>query len=120
MAQTLANARAGRRRRYRILEHTADVGIEAWGESAPEAFAAAAEAMYSLVARRRRVRERVEREVAVEGRDAGGLLGNWLLELLYITEVEGLVFRRFQVHELSPTGLRGTAFGEPLDAERHP
>ena len=119
MAQTLANARAGRRRRYRILEHTADVGIEAWGESAPEAFAAAAEAMYSLVARRRRVRERVEREVAVEGRDAEGLLVNWLLELLYITEVEGLVFRRFQVHELSPAGLRATAFGEPFDPDRH-
>ena len=102
------------------MEHTADVGIEAWGESAAEAFAAAAEAMYSLIARRRRVRERVEMEVAVRGRDLEGLLVNWLLELLYLTEVEGLVFRRFEVHELSTTGLRASAFGEPLDPERHP
>ncbi len=117
MARTVAKAA---RRRYRILEHTADVGIEAWGESAAEAFAAAAEAMYSLIARRRRVRERLEMEVAARGRDLEGLLVNWLLELLYITEVEDLVFRRFQVHELSDTALRASAFGEALDLERHP
>ncbi|MGQ9636037.1 MAG: archease, partial [Bryobacteraceae bacterium] len=52
--------------------------------------------------------------------DVEGLLTAWLLELLFITEVEGLGFRRFEVQEASPTRLVAIAHGEPLDAERHP
>jgi SHS2 domain-containing protein len=43
---------------------------------------------------------------------------NWLLELLLVTEVEGLVFRRFTV-EFEEEHVNGTAIGEPLDEARH-
>jgi SHS2 domain-containing protein len=58
--------------------------------------------------------------VEVEAEDVEGLLTAWLLELLFITEVEGLVFRRFEVQEASPTRLVAVAHGEPLDPARHP
>lgn len=111
-----------RRRRapYRILEHTADVGLEAEGATLAEAFANAAVGMYSIMVRLDRVSERVQRPVEVEAEDVQGLLTAWLLELLFITEVEGLVFRRFDVQEASPRHLAAVAHGEPLDAERHP
>jgi len=58
--------------------------------------------------------------VKVEAEDVEGLLTAWLLELLFITEVEGLVFRRFDVREASSVRLAAVAYGEPLDRERHP
>jgi len=113
---------AARRRRapYRILDHTADVGLEAEGATLAEAFANAATGMYSIMVHLDRVSERVQRPVEVEAEDAEGLLTAWLLELLFITELEGLVFRRFDVREASPRHLAAVAHGEPLDPERHP
>jgi SHS2 domain-containing protein len=117
-----STAPAARRRRapYRILDHTADVGLEAEGATLAEAFANAATAMYSIMVHLNRVSERVQRPVEVEADDAEGLLTAWLLELLFITEVEGLVFRRFCVREASPRHLAAVAHGEPLDPKRHP
>jgi SHS2 domain-containing protein len=109
-----------RPRPYRILDHTADVGLESEGATLAEAFANAATGMYSIMAHLNRVSERVQRRVEVEAEDAEGLLTAWLLELLFITEVEGLVFRRFGIQEASPTHLVAIAHGEPLDPERHP
>jgi SHS2 domain-containing protein len=121
MARRKASDPAPRRRRpYRILDHTADVGVEAQGSTLADAFANAATGMYSIMVHLDRVSNRVQRKVEVEAEDVEGLLTAWLLELLFITEVEGLVFRRFDVQEASPTRLVAIAHGEPLDPERHP
>jgi len=66
------------------------------------------------------VRRVCEPRVEVEAEDVERLLTAWLLELLFITEVEDLVFRRFEVQEASPRRLVAVAHGEPLDRERHP
>ena len=119
-AKRSAPARTHRpRARYRIFDHTADVGLEAEGATLAEAFANAATGMYSIMVRLDRVSERVQRPVEVKADDVQGLLTAWLLELLFITEVENLVFRRFDIQEASPTRLKAVAHGEPLDPERH-
>lgn len=103
---------------FEILEHTADAGIVAHGRTLAEAFAHAAEGMYALMVDLKDVRERDAREINVRAPDLPGLLTAWLLELLFLTETEGLVFRRFEV-ETTGTSLRGRAYGEPLDPEQH-
>jgi SHS2 domain-containing protein len=115
-----AAAAPRRRAPYRILDHTADVGLEAEGATLAEAFANAAAGMYSIMVHLDRVSEKVQRPVKVEAEDVEGLLTAWLLELLFITEVEGLVFRRFDVQEASPARLVAVAHGEPLNPQRHP
>jgi len=105
--------------RYEPLEHTAEAGVIARGATLAEAFANAAEGMYSLVLELEGVREREEREVALEGESLESLLADWLQELVFLTETEGLVFRRFAVDELSEAGLRARAWGERFDPERH-
>jgi len=121
MVKRSAAARPRRRRApYRILDHTADVGLEAEGSTLAEVFANVATGMYSIMVHLDRVSERVQRPLEVKAEDAEGLLTAWLLELLFITEVEGLVFRRFDVQEASPRYLAAVAHGEPLDPQRHP
>ena len=104
---------------YELLEHTADAGVIAHGQSLAEAFCHAAEGMYSLMVEPSTVEERESRQVAVMAEDAEGLLVAWLLELLFLTETQDMVFRRFTVDEIGPTKLRGSAYGEPLDLSRH-
>ena len=104
---------------FEVFDHTADVGIVARGVTLTEAFANAARGMFSLMVDLDRVAERDERRVEVEADDLEGLVVHWLSELLFISEVDGLVFRRFDVDGLSDTKLAARAYGEPLDIERH-
>ena len=105
--------------RYEPLDHTSEAGIIAHGKTLAEAFANAAEGMYALMLDLDGVQEREERTVEVNGETQEDLLVDWLLELLFLTETEGIVFRRFQVDALTATHLRGRAWGEPFDPERH-
>lgn len=105
---------------FDVIDHTADVGIVARGETLAETFANAATGMFSLMVDLEEVAEREERRLSVQAPDLEGLLVAWLSELLFILEVEDLVFGRFEVEEMSPTALAGRALGERLDRERHP
>ena len=104
---------------FEFFDHTADVGMIARGATLEEAFANTAKGMFALMVDLERVAEREERRVEVTADDAEGLLVNWLAELLYISEVDGLVFRHFDIEEAGETRLAARAFGEALDLERH-
>jgi SHS2 domain-containing protein len=101
------------------LEHTSEEGVIARGSTLAEAFEQAAEGMYTLMLDLGGVAEVDERAIDLSGESHEALLVDWLLELLFLTETEGLVFRRFAVDELTDARLRGRAWGEPFDAERH-
>ncbi|HLF70778.1 MAG TPA: archease [Dehalococcoidia bacterium] len=103
---------------FEVFEHTADAGVIAEGRTLPEVFVEAAKGMYSLMVSLPTVRPDLRREVDAEGNDLEHLLTNWLLELLMLTETEGLVFSEFHV-SIADGKLHGVAGGESLDEARH-
>ncbi len=107
------------RPRYESLEHTSEAGIIARGATLAEAFANVAEGMYDLQVELDGIAEREQREISLEGESLEALLVDWLLELVFLTETEGLVFRRFVIEELSESRLRARVWGERFDRERH-
>ena len=107
------------RMRFTTLDHTADVGVEAYGRTLAEAFENAAVGMFSQVVDVETIRPLVERCVEVVAHDEGELLVSWLNELVYLFDVENLVFSSFRIEEMSETRLRGCAYGEPVDPARH-
>ena len=104
---------------FEILEHTADVGVLARGRSLAEAFAHAAEGMFSIMVNLDGVQEVEQRSIAVASHDWPGLLVAWLSELLYYLDVDGLLFKRFVMEDFRPYALRAVAYGERVDRERH-
>ena len=104
---------------FEVLEHTADVGIVVHGADLAELFANAGVGMFALMVDLEGVEEREERLIQVEGRDRETLFVRWLTELLYYLDAEEMLFRRFQIEELTQTRLRARGFGEPIDRERH-
>ncbi|RMF37584.1 MAG: archease [Chloroflexi bacterium] len=94
------------------IEHTADWAIHVRGRDLAELFTRAAQGMYALVTDLSKVRPLVERKVALESFDAETLLVDWLGELLWYTESEGLVFSQFEVQEITPTRLQAIVRGE--------
>ena len=104
---------------FEVMEHTADVGIVAYGASIVEAFANAARALFSLITEPDGVNETEWRDVDVSAPDRESLLVAWLNELIYLFDAEGMLFRRFDISELSTTRLRARAHGEAADSSRH-
>jgi riboflavin kinase/FMN adenylyltransferase len=95
------------------LEHTADWAIRVTGESQRQLFARAAAAMFALQGADPWQPAVRARAVNVTAEDAPELLVNWLNRLLLGQELDGVLYTRFEIHEISPVGLRGIAYGYP-------
>lgn len=104
---------------YAVFEHTADVGLHAYGKTLPELFIHAAQGMESLMVAPEQIRPDVSREIAAQGHDDISLLIAWLSELIVLFDTEFLLLRDFTIDEMTPTRVTGRAFGEPYDAQRH-
>jgi SHS2 domain-containing protein len=106
-------------KKFELIEHTADMGLKAYGETLSGAFANAALGMFSLIAELKNVREIESRRVEVNADDVEGLLFEWLNSLLYYFDVDMLLFRRFDIIEFEDTHLAAMCYGEPYDSSRH-
>jgi SHS2 domain-containing protein len=102
----------------RFLELEADVGFEVWAEDINSLFEEAALSMYEIMVDVEKVGRSVERSININAPDIEMLLHHWLSELLFITDVEGIVFSDFEV-KISGNDLEGRAWGEFIDIEKH-
>jgi SHS2 domain-containing protein len=82
---------------FKYLEHTADAEFVAYGQTPDEAFVNAARAMFGLVVDPSNVKPVEAREVTLTAGSLEDLLIDWLSELLYLSEVDRLVFSKFEV-----------------------
>lgn len=105
--------------RFEVIDHTADVGIIAYGSDLEEAFANSAYGMFSLIADLDGVKEKVSRKVDIQSIDQEALLVDWLNELLYLFDVKQIIFKRFEITALSQNRLQATIYGEKVDTSRH-
>ena len=69
------------KKRFKLLEHTADAFVEAYGVNLEEAFENAAAAMTDIMTELEKVEAINEETFVVEGQDEQALLYNWLEEL---------------------------------------
>ena len=104
---------------FEIIDHTADIGIVAYGADIKQVFANAALGLFNLMADLGNLKEDTKREIELSAEDVEVLLVEWLNELIYISDVEHIIFKRFEINELSNTQLRATCFGEKIKPGQH-
>ena len=104
---------------FEIIDHTADVAIAAYGADLKKAFANAALGMFSIMIDIDKVNESVIRNVEVTADEMKDLLVSWLNELLFICEVDKILFKRFDISELNETRMLAKCYGEKIDPKRH-
>ena len=104
---------------YRIFEHTADLGMEIYGTDERDLFQNAAVAVFDIMTDVNLVRVRKEKKIFAEGSDLEELLVNFLREILYMYNGEGLLLKEFAISEMDNFHIKGTARGEPFAQARH-
>jgi SHS2 domain-containing protein len=98
---------------FHLVNHTADIGLVFYGEDLETLFEHAAKGFFHILTDLRRVRTRIEKRVEIPPKPYEFLLVEWLGELLYLHDVEHLLFREFRVESIGEMGLKAIARGEP-------
>jgi SHS2 domain-containing protein len=106
-------------KKFELIDHTADMGLAAYGETLAEAFANAAYGMFSIIAELDDVKEKEKRRIEISGDDKESLLFEWLNTLLYYFDVEGLIFKKFDIIEFDEGRLKADCFGEKYSPKHH-
>lgn len=104
---------------FEIVNHTADVGIIAYGADTKQAFANAARALFSLITELNDVAEVLYRDIELIAPDEESLLVEWLNELIYLFDVENIIFKRFDIIKLNHTQLKARSYGEKVNSLKH-
>ncbi len=107
------------KRAFEITDHTADVGIIAYGANIRQLFSNAALALSSLITEPENIKEKIKRHVEIISEDRDSLLVEWLNELIYLFDAEHILFKRFNIENLRGNQLRAICYGENLDPLRH-
>jgi len=105
--------------KYHHIDHTADLGIKAFGDTLAELFENAAFGLFDSITNLEKVRPNSECSVEVQASDREALLVNWLSELNYLFLTRKELFKSFQVKEIDDEHLTATVEGEQLNLDRH-
>jgi SHS2 domain-containing protein len=106
-------------RPFDVLEHPADIGFRAFGDSLAELFSNAALAMLSIAGDPEAAEPRFEYRIAVESGDRESLMVDWLSEVLYWFDGKRIAFHEFAITTLADSAIQAVGRGEPRDHERH-
>jgi len=106
-------------KRYRIIEHPSDLGIEALGSSLAEAFEAAAQGFISLIIDPATIESTEVKKITLQASDEAQLLVRWLSEILYLYDGQGFICREFSITQISQMSLEATVAGERFSPSKH-
>jgi SHS2 domain-containing protein len=104
---------------FETFDHTADLGLRVRAADLGTLFCEAANALTSILVDNPASIELRERlEFHLEADDLAYLLFDWLREILYRFEGEGILLGSFEVNVLG-NSLSGNAWGESVDRNKH-
>jgi len=104
---------------FEVIDHTADIGIVAYGATIKQVFANAALGLFNLMADLDDFKEGLQRELELSAEDVEVLLIEWLNELIYIFDVEHIIFKKFEIEKLTSTQIKARCFGEKMKPGQH-
>ena len=99
---------------YQEIEHMADVGLKAFGETKEKLFENSARGMFFIItgsSEFARQENEQYRTIKCEGSDIEHLLVEWLSELLYIHTTALVIFDSFNIKRLTDNNLQAEARG---------
>jgi SHS2 domain-containing protein len=104
---------------YRLIGHTADLGMEVRGKDLADLFIQAAWSFFDIMIKTGPIDLKEKKEIHVEAPDLEALMVAWLGEMLFQFEVRQLVLGKFQIQSIKPTALQASAWGESFNPDKH-
>jgi SHS2 domain-containing protein len=107
-------------KKYIYIDHTADIGVRAFGKTLEESFENIAKAMFDIITDNSEIDLMGQYNILLESSDYEQLLVDWLSELLYLNSSLNLIFGFFKVSFKGKKSiLEAKIFGEKFDISKH-
>lgn len=101
---------------FEIIEHTADIGLIAYGKNREQVFINTAKGMFEIIAGgTKNLKENFYDKIKLEADNLEGLLFAWLNELLYIGETRLVILNKFKIKELSDFQIKAEVEGMKIN-----
>src|SRR3990172_8224139 len=104
--------------RYRVFDHTADLGIQVFGRTVEELFINGANVLFYLIADLDQVQLTEERIITAAGTDRNELWVNYLRECLHVFNGEQLLMLDCVILSLDKSNVTARLRGEILNHNR--
>jgi SHS2 domain-containing protein len=109
---------------FKILDHTADEYILAYGANLEEAFESAALAMFDVMTDTHTIDPAENEFLEITAEDEEALLYSWLETLLLKFDIEGKLYSQFKINKITEAerrvSLTATIGGEVFVSDKHP
>jgi SHS2 domain-containing protein len=99
-------------KRFKFLEHTADVKFQAFGKTIEEAFENSAFALKETICGDLEIKEKEKRIINIKQKDFESLLYSFLEEILYLLDAENFIIGKISKIKIDKFSLKATILGD--------
>ena len=107
--------------KFEYFDVTADIGFYAYGNNLNEAFENAGLAIFNIISDTSNIKAEIEKTFEITSEDEVSLLYDYLEELLFLHEIDFMLFSYFKIEikKDSKYYLRANIKGESIDWNKH-
>ena len=106
-------------KKFEYFDVTADIGFKSYGKDLNEAFENASLAIFNIISDTSNIDAKIEKSIEITSEDEVSLLYDYLEELLFLHEVEFMLFSQFDVNIDENLHLKATIKGEEINWDKH-
>ncbi|WP_296857336.1 archease [uncultured Methanobrevibacter sp.] len=106
-------------KKFEYFDVTADIGFKSYGKDLNEAFENASLAIFNIISDTSDIDAKIEKSIEITSEDEVSLLYDYLEELLFLHEVEFMLFSQFDVNIEGNLHLKATIKGEEINWDKH-
>ena len=106
-------------KKFEYFDVTADIGFKSYGKDLNEAFENASLAIFNIISDTSEIDAKIEKSIEITSEDEVSLLYDYLEELLFLHEVEFMLFSQFDVNIDDNLHLKATIKGEEINWDKH-
>jgi SHS2 domain-containing protein len=105
---------------FKTIEHTADISLEARGSNLAEAFSNLGQGMFSIITYPEKIEPNLCFDVNIKSTDTDAMAVDWLNELLFLSQANGVLFGDFKITDISDTSIKSICCAEKFNERKHP
>lgn len=107
-------------KKFRLIDHTGDLGVEIFGGSLDALFRHAGEAFTDIVSDAKTVGTAESKRISLQADRTDDLLIRWLNEFVFLFDTHGFLPASFEIASIDERHIDAQVRGETYDANRHP
>lgn len=105
-------------RKYRFLEHTADIKFMAWGKTLEKLFENSAFALANFLSKGQDIQNKIKKKFKITGKDYEELLYNFIDGIVYLLDAENFIAVKTRVKIINKKGkieLEASVYGDKVE-----